>query len=79
MTHVPVEILYAPGCGHVSDTRDLVEKAALQEGVPIALEERVIRTLDEACAQRFPGSPTVRIAGRDVEPAAEARLDFGLG
>ena len=79
MTQVPVEILFAPGCGHVSDTRDLVEKAALQEGVPIALEESVVATLDEARERRFVGSPTVRVAGRDVEPAAEAREDFGLG
>ena len=79
MTHVPVEILYAPGCGHVSDTRDLVEKAALQEGVPIALTEREVRTPTEARELGFPGSPTVRVAGRDVEPGAEAREDFGLG
>ena len=78
MTQVPVEILFAPGCAHVSDTRELVEKAARREGVPVALEERVVETLAEARERRFVGSPTVRVAGRDVEPGAEAREVHGL-
>jgi hypothetical protein len=28
--------------------------------------------------ERFLGSPTLRIDGRDVEPGAEERTDFGL-
>jgi hypothetical protein len=28
--------------------------------------------------ERFLGSPTLRIDGRDVEPGAERRTDFGL-
>jgi hypothetical protein len=38
------------------------------------------RIPDEAAAQRerFLGSPTVRVDGRDVEPGAEQRDDFGL-
>ena len=79
MTHVPVEILYAPGCGQLSDTRDLIERTARREGVPIALEESVVATLAEARKRHFVGSPTVRVAGHDVEPGAELREDFGLG
>jgi len=35
---------------------------------------------DDAAAQsqRFLGSPTLRVDGRDVEPGAELRTDFGL-
>ena len=34
---------------------------------------------DEAAArERFLGSPTVRVDGRDVEPGADERTDFGL-
>jgi len=35
---------------------------------------------DDAAAQseRFLGSPTVRVDGRDVEPGADQRTDFGL-
>ena len=33
---------------------------------------------DTAEAERFLGSPTVRIDGEDVEPGADERTDFGL-
>lgn len=31
---------------------------------------------ETAVAQRFLGSPSIRVNGRDVEPAAADRLDF---
>jgi hypothetical protein len=37
-----------------------------------------IGTADAAQRERFLGSPTVRINGRDVEPEAERRTDYGL-
>lgn len=33
---------------------------------------------EAAEAERFLGSPTLRVDGRDVEPGAESRTDFGL-
>ena len=79
MEPVVVEVLHAPGCGSRQAARDLVEAVARREGVPITLTEREVRTPAEARELGFPGSPTVRVAGRDVEPGAEAREDFGLG
>jgi len=38
-------------------------------------DERSVR----AVTVRFVGSPTVRVRGRDVQPEAEARTDYGLG
>jgi hypothetical protein len=37
-----------------------------------------VESIDAAEAERFLGSPTVRIDGRDVEPGAADRDDFGL-
>jgi hypothetical protein len=79
MTRVAVEILHVLGCGSRQTARYRVEAVARREGVPIALTEREVRTPAEARELGFPGSPTVRVAGRDVEPGAEAREDFGLG
>ena len=79
MTRVMVEVLHTATCASWRAAWDRVESVAREEGVPIALEERVIGTPDEARAQRFLGSPTVRVGGRDVEPGAEAQGDFGLG
>jgi hypothetical protein len=38
-----------------------------------------VDTPEAARALRFPGSPTVRVRGRDVQPEAEERTDYGLG
>jgi len=79
MTRLAVEILHTTGCGSWEAARDRVLGVAREEGVPIALEERLVDTLPEARAWRFPGSPTIRIDGRDLQPKVEARDDFGLG
>jgi len=38
-------------------------------------DERTVR----ADTLRFVGSPAVRVRGRDVQPEAEQRTDYGLG
>jgi hypothetical protein len=74
-----VEILRSPSCGSADAVVPAVERAAEQAGVEVTLIERVVVTQAEAKALRMPGSPTVRVGGRDVEPGADALEDFGLG
>ena len=76
---IAVEILHTPGCSSLADTRARLERIAHDEGVTIAVQVTSIETEDEAHAQRFPGSPTVRIDGRDVDPDLEQPEQFGLG
>jgi hypothetical protein len=46
-----------------------VQDALSAEGLdPEAVEMREMKTLREAERERFPGSPTIRIAGADVSP-----------
>lgn len=33
---------------------------------------------EQAQRERFLGSPTIRVDGRDIEPGAAARTDYGL-
>jgi hypothetical protein len=35
-----------------------------------------VRTEEEARRERFLGSPTVQVNGRDIEPQARGRKDF---
>ncbi len=46
----------------------------------LAPDLRLIEVANEDAAQRqrFLGSPTVRVDGRDIEPQAEERRDYGL-
>lgn len=73
-----VEILYFEGCPNhetlVPHLRQLVRRA----GVAETIELRRIDDDEAARRQGFLGSPTVRVNGRDIEPGADARDDFGL-
>ncbi len=76
---VVVEILHTPDCGHWRTTRDAVLRVAGEEAIRVVLAETTVRTADEAQALRFPGSPTVRLRGRDLQPEIEEGADYGLG
>jgi len=76
---VAVEILHGPDCPHLRETRARLETVAGEEGVAISVRETLIETVERARQLRFPGSPTVRFEGSDVEPGAEALELFGLG
>ena len=66
-----VELLFWQGCPSYPEARRLLE-AALGSGAAIELRE--VRTQAEAEELRFPGSPTIRIDGRDIDPeGARAR------
>jgi hypothetical protein len=51
---------------------------AREEHIAIVISETTVSTEDEAVALRFPGSPTVRMRGRDLQEKAEQLADFGL-
>ena len=54
--------------------------SASSSALALAPDLRLIVVADEDAAQRqrFLGSPTVRVDGRDVDPQAEERRDYGL-
>jgi len=76
---IPVEILHTEGCGNWRGARDAVRRVADEVGVAVALTDIVVDSPETADAQRFVGSPTVRVRGHDVQPDAEQRTDYGLG
>jgi hypothetical protein len=61
-----VELLYWDGCPSYPEVRELLDDV-LAGAAPIELRE--VKTQEEADALRFPGSPTIRIDGSDVDPA----------
>lgn len=74
-----VEVLYFDGCPSPERLlRRLREIVAEAGGDPDQIALRRVDTLEDAVKQRFLGSPTVRVDGRDVDPTADARHDFGL-
>lgn len=76
---VSIEVLHTPDCPHWRAARDAVARVAREERVTAAVSETVVETAQAAVKQRFPGSPTVRINGCDVQPEADEGQQYGLG
>ena len=79
MSRVPVELLWSPGCAQAGELRRRLSEASRAEGVELDVADREVSTPEQARALRMPGSPTVRVGGRDVEAAVDRLEDFGLG
>ena len=69
---VRVELLYWEGCPSYPEARTLLEEVLATAGVDTQIEMLEVKTQEEAEELRFPGSPTIRIDGRDVDAAGAA-------
>jgi hypothetical protein len=79
-TRTTIEILTVPGCSSRKPTKNMIDMLLKKNGLQgITVKDVIIETPDQAVQQQFPGSPTVRINGLDVEPAAREQTDFGTG
>jgi hypothetical protein len=64
-----VEFLYWDGCPSHPEALDLLHDVLATRGIDARVELREVTTQEEAEALSFPGSPTIRVDGRDVDPA----------
>jgi hypothetical protein len=64
-----IEFLYWEGCPSHSEALQLLQTVLAERGVEATVELREVRTESEAQALGFPGSPTIRVEGRDVDAA----------
>jgi hypothetical protein len=73
-----IELLYFDGCPNHEALLPHLEQ--LVRAAKVRAKIRLREITDDATAQRerFLGSPSVRVDGRDIEPGAEERDDFGL-
>lgn len=73
-----IELLYFDGCPHYQEVLAHVRDLLRGCGVNTRVQLRRIPDESSAVRERFLGSPTVRVDGRDVEPGASERSDFGM-
>jgi hypothetical protein len=73
-----VDLLYFAGCPNHEPARSLVQSVLTERGIEADIREIEITDGSDAQAQRFLGSPTVRVDGVDVDPSASTRTQFGL-
>jgi hypothetical protein len=64
-----IELLYFEGCPSAAETEVLLRRVLAEEARMAPLTKIAVATPDQAVATRFLGSPSVRVNGRDIEPA----------
>ena len=64
-----VEFLYWDGCPSHEEALALLRSVLADSGISRDVDIRRVTTLDEARELHFPGSPTIRVDVRDVDPA----------
>ena len=74
-----IEVLYFAGCPNWQRAVETVQSAANEAGVDVEIRLVRVESADDAERQRFLGSPTIRVDGRDVEDGAGLRRDYALG
>ncbi len=73
-----IELLYFDGCPGYKTLLPKVRELLASEGVDDEVELRPVESLEAAERARFLGSPTVRVDGKDIDPGAGDRSDYGL-
>jgi hypothetical protein len=73
-----IELLFWAGCPSHPEALELLKSVLDERGLDVDVAVLEVHTDEEAQALRFPGSPTIRIGGRDVDQAgADGRPALG--
>lgn len=63
-----IELYFWKGCPSYPEAIELLEQVLAEREIDEPIELHEVVTREEADALAFPGSPTIRIDGRDVDP-----------
>lgn len=77
-SRIQIEVLYLRDCPHHLPTLERIHRVLREVGCLADVRGVLVSETDDAQKMRFLGSPTVRVNGIDIEPAAADRKDFGL-
>ena len=73
-----LELLHIANCPNTEATRRLLDKTLRELGLTEDIREIEVSDSPQAQALSFPGSPTIRIDGIDVEPSLQREKSDGL-
>ena len=71
-----IEVLYVPNCPNHAVALERLREILSAQSFQKYVNEVLVKDAEMAQSLKFPGSPTIRINGQDVEPREEAA--FGL-
>lgn len=75
---IEIKVYSLDGCVDTPATIQLIKKIAKEKGCTAKLSHIKISSSEDAERHRFPGSPTVRMNGQDIEPAMRDTNRFGM-
>jgi hypothetical protein len=67
-----IDLLYSEDCPSHPEALELLRSVLAERGIAGDLRLQAVGADDEAERLRFPGSPTIRIDGVDVDPSGAA-------
>jgi hypothetical protein len=73
-----IQVLYVPNCPHHAVALERLREILVGESLEAHLDEVLVSTPEMAQSLRFPGSPTIRINGRDIETHERKAASVGL-
>ena len=73
-----VEVLYVAACPSHPAAVKLVKDVLAAQGIAAEVDEVLVRDEQMAAELQFPGSPTIRVDGRDVVEESTAAKNFAL-
>ena len=73
-----IEILYFDGRPNHEQLLEHLPRLLEREGVDAEIILCKVPDAERAQRERFLGSPTIRVGGRDIDPGATHRTDYGL-
>jgi hypothetical protein len=73
-----IEVLYVPKCPNHAVALERLREILAGESLEVHLNEVLVSSAAMAHSLRFPGSPTIRVNGYDIEPQEGVTASFGL-
>ncbi len=71
-----IQLLWFEDCPNNETARELLDKILSEKGIEANIESVEVPNLKVGEKVRFPGSPTIRIDGVDVDPTYEDSGDY---
>jgi hypothetical protein len=66
-----IELLYFGSCPNHHAAEELIMQVLKEEGLQLTVERVAVETPEAAARNRFPGSPTIRVNGKDIDPTGD--------
>lgn len=73
-----IEFLYWEDCPSHPEARRLLQEVVSEMGIEAPIEEIEVLTDEDAERLSFPGSPTIRINGVDIDPSGAVQMGTAL-